>query len=1672
MKTKQSKWKSKLVKPTTFFTALFIVAIMILSSTITTGVISTNDQITSTIVQPHSTAQKSKVSPLISSARDITGTNAPIDSTPIGIPLLSEGFEGAWLPAGWSMVQTNPGPGSGSIPPYWSQTATDFHSGAKAAGLWWDYGHQDEWLKTPQVLLTGSTTGNYYVTFWTYGYEGSIYLDHYYLKISTNNGTSWTTLLDLSTLTGNAWNDWNYPYTIDLDAYAGQTVKLAWQAVDGDGAGLWYIWIIDDVEVGYFDVPDNDVGVTSIDAPVSGTATGSITPKVKVQNFGAIDQEDVPVDMSITRYGAPTSYFSDGFESYSPGYYNFPKGWTNTSINPTGDWYMYASTQTYSAVCYPRVQELLSNGAAQDETLISPIIDCSALTTQVNLSFTKYLNVASALDANLTIQGSDDGGATWAYTIATYIATSINAEKFTLAWAIGQNDVRIRFRFQSAADATLTSYFYFDNLFIGKSQPWGTYGNNAPAGWTIERKDTTAWNENHWYRYASTSYDQYGFSARIASLSPYVEVNDNLTSPSIDCSALTKVILELNEYFYSYTTYANKGYVEISVDAGAWQNIDTYEIVLPGVYGYGYCYEWYNAYDITTLAAGHSNIKIRFHFTRPALPGNAGYWYLDNVRIGDGSGTYKFIETFDGPTAYYTGFKNYVHDNWGGKWDWKVASKPHISNKWQNVMSGTSPTCTPHGGVRMAQAYTYIYQGMQAMLYSIPINVAAANTLKMSFWMYHDTIVGAGKIEVLASHDGLTWQTMATFNRNDGSANGWYQHLVSLAGYQDDTALQIAFKSTADYVAYINIDDLDVFDPGLITEYTDTAYVDVDVGQIVQVNFSTWTPVTWHNFENVDVSYDIVAATNLTADAVPANDGKLKAIQIHYPFFYDVKAQTIISPAANGDAKTLPVKVKIANIGQYAVRNFFTTVAIGSKLYNITGFYNNFDATDGGFTQNGGQWAWGAPNFATGPTAAHSGANLWGTVLGGNYVAGQATLDTVAITVPVGGDLSFWHWYDTEPSYDGGNVKISTNGGTTWTIIYPIGGYTGVANTANPLNGQAIWTGHTQKFWEYETFDLAAYEGQSVKFRFDFGADPSVFYPGWYVDDILVGTVTMTIVPEYDESAGQAAWFYPGQTVDLIYPDWTPDGLAAGISGVIEYGALATTMLSTDTNTANDGKLAEFALTYRHDVGVKTITQPNLGRAVTWLHYDTEVCTNALGLTAGGTWEGAIRLTPTELAAYDGFDVTKAKFMHGWPGGTSQPALNGKVKIYDAGTASTPGALLYQQAYTAPAGNAWFTIDLTTGVNIDASKDIWVSIEVTHAAGEYPLGMDASLATVGKGDFIYFNSAWSTLTANGFNNNWNIQAGVESGGGPGGVDIYLAPGVQPVQAIVNNLGTFVENGLNAHAEIWEYISNPNGTLAYTDDVPGINLNALGGEATAIFDTYNFADEGVYKLVISLPLGNDDVLTNNEKDLGIGIDDTAPVTTHTVTPATPDGTNGWYVSNVTIKLTATDAMSGVDVIKYQIDGGSWLTYTAQFKVSADGPHTVKYKATDKVGNEETEKTMTFKIDQTKPTIIFTKAVQFNKIIYTATVTDATSLVNRVEFFMNGIFQFNATAAPYTWTLTPIPGVTNLTVTAYVYDNAGLVAQAAQYGATSLESTQSSPSSQPHNVAPSAQKLVRG
>ncbi len=192
----------------------------------------------------------------------------------------------------------------------------------------------------------------------------------------------------------------------------------------------------------------------------------------------------------------------------------------------------------------------------------------------------------------------------------------------------------------------------------------------------------------------------------------------------------------------------------------------------------------------------------------------------------------------------------------------------------------------------------------------------------------------------------------------------------------------------------------------------------------------------------------------------------------------------------------------------------------GEYMFEIVEFFLwDFETDDGGFAVDGDVWEWGTPT--SGPGGAHSGVNLWATVLGGTYPNNaNATLDVRPITLSASKPyavLSIWHWYEMEGAYtrfDGGNVKVSADGGMNWTVLTPIGGYDGTASTSNKgIPGEPCFSGYDDMFWQQELFDLSPYGGQTVVVRFHFGSDGSVYKAGWYIDDVMLRSTDVDDVP-------------------------------------------------------------------------------------------------------------------------------------------------------------------------------------------------------------------------------------------------------------------------------------------------------------------------------------------------------------------------------------------------------------------------------------------------------------------------------------------------------------------------------------------------------------------------------
>jgi len=111
---------------------------------------------------------------------------------------------------------------------------------------------------------------------------------------------------------------------------------------------------------------------------------------------------------------------------------------------------------------------------------------------------------------------------------------------------------------------------------------------------------------------------------------------------------------------------------------------------------------------------------------------------------------------------------------------------------------------------------------------------------------------------------------------------------------------------------------------------------------------------------------------------------------------------------------------------------------------------------------------------------------------------------------------------------------------------------------------------------------------------------------------------------------------------------------------------------------------------------------------------------------------------------------------------------------------------------------------------------------------------------------------------------------------------------------------------------------------------------------------------------------------------------ATESTPPVTAATPSGTlgnAGWWVSPVTVALSATDDCTGVQTIFYQIDGGTIQSIpgsNGSLIVTTDGTHNINYWAQDYAGNIETSNTLTLAIDATAPVVyILTDKPQYTR-----------------------------------------------------------------------------------------------
>ena len=206
--------------------------------------------------------------------------------------ILTENFEGGALPAGWSKTQSTPSVGwefgANLSSQYWAvpshtkyAASNDDAHDTQAATT--NLADKDRLITPPLNLTTQTAVALKFDAFYTgvYGSEATV-------EVSTNGGTTWTTIFTLDPSAA-----WQNNIATNLSAYAGQNnVLVAFRHNDGNAWADGFA--IDNVSI--YTPPANDAKINSIALNRYGVINTNSNLVLNVTNLGSSTISNLTVD--------------------------------------------------------------------------------------------------------------------------------------------------------------------------------------------------------------------------------------------------------------------------------------------------------------------------------------------------------------------------------------------------------------------------------------------------------------------------------------------------------------------------------------------------------------------------------------------------------------------------------------------------------------------------------------------------------------------------------------------------------------------------------------------------------------------------------------------------------------------------------------------------------------------------------------------------------------------------------------------------------------------------------------------------------------------------------------------------------------------------------------------------------------------------------------------------------------------------------------------------------------------------------------------------------------------------------------------------------------------------------------------------------------------------------
>ena len=255
--------------------------------------------------------------------------------------------------------------------------------------------------------------------------------------------------------------------------------------------------------------------------------------------------------------------------------------------------------------------------------------------------------------------------------------------------------------------------------------------------------------------------------------------------------------------------------------------------------------------------------------------------------------------------------------------------------------------------------------------------------------------------------------------------------------------------------------------------------------------------------------------------------------------------------------------------------------------------------------------------------------------------------------------------------------------------------------------------------------------------------------------------------------------------------------------------------------------------------------------------------------------------------------------------------------------------------------DAQFAADITEPTNKDVT--VTVGFPADAATREYKVGADGAWTAYG---------APILMTGNGV----LFARSADAAGNVSGVTQYEVANIDRIapagaSLVVDttaptNQGVTVSISYPADAAVMEYMIGGGEWTAYTGPVFVVQDNTVfARSADAVGNVSNQTSivvNNIYKLV--------------------------PTTDVALDPASPNGKNAWYTSNVSVTLgVAPGSYGGAVTTEYQVNGGAWTASTGTPIVFGEGAYKLSFRSRDQAGNVEQSKSIEFNVDKTLPTL---------------------------------------------------------------------------------------------------------